>query len=73
MYDCILAHIAAGKAYTDRREMAFLVHRWIRDVVAGYDKYQEESETYIVHEDGNGGHIMVDEEGKITGVIDWEK
>lgn len=73
IYDLIIDGIVRGCTYIVHREKAFLIHRWIRDCVAAYPRYQEEGETYILHEDAKGDTIMVDEQGKITGLIDWEK
>ncbi|KAI9633511.1 uncharacterized protein MKK02DRAFT_38164 [Dioszegia hungarica] len=72
-FDDILADIRAGTLYPDDREQAFLVHRWMKEVVVAYPPYQHEEDTFIVHEDSNAGMIMVDVEGKITGLIDWER
>jgi hypothetical protein len=69
----ILSEIEAGVLYSDERERAYLVHRWIGEVVIAYPPYRTEEDTFIVHEDLNSGAIMVDAEGSIAGLIDWER
>ena len=71
--DHIIDAINADRVFADDKERALLVHRWIREVVSEYPPYNiEDEDTYIVHEDTNGGFIMADDEGTITGLIDWE-
>lgn len=36
------------------------------------EELHREQPTYIMHGDPNGDHIFIDEEGHITGIIDWE-
>ncbi|EIW67082.1 hypothetical protein TREMEDRAFT_64951 [Tremella mesenterica DSM 1558] len=71
--DLILEDIEKGLRFVDDPQTAYLVHlqvkQWImEDVTLGV----EEEEFYIKHADDKGDHIMVDDEGNITGIIDWE-
>jgi hypothetical protein len=72
-FDFDLDGIRAGILHTGQREEAFLIHSWMKDAVVAYPPYQEEGDKYVIHEDSNGGHLLVDEEGRITGMIDWER
>jgi hypothetical protein len=73
-FDFILELIQTGELYVFEREKCFIVHSWMKEVLMAYPPYNVEDEpTYVVHEDSNGGHILVDEEGRITGLIDWER
>ncbi|RXK38985.1 hypothetical protein M231_03715 [Tremella mesenterica] len=71
--DLILEDIEKGLRFVDDPQTAYLVHlqvkQWImEDLTLGV----EEEEFYIKHADDKGDHIMVDDEGNITGIIDWE-
>lgn len=59
LFDHLLENIRAGKLYADRKEKAYIIHRWMQDVVTAYPPYNEEGETYVVHEDSNGGRVMM--------------
>lgn len=73
-FDNILGNISKGLLHQDRAEEAYLIISWMKEVVMAYPPYNEEGEIfYVVHEDSNGGHIMIDEEGGITGLKDWER
>lgn len=69
----VIEAIQDGRLYAHHRETAFLIHRWIQHAMSTYPPYLvEEVDTYVVHEDTNAGHILVDSEGSITGLVDWE-
>ena len=72
-FDYLLDTIRAGQLYSRQRKKAFLVHRWMKDAVMAYPPYNvEDEDTFPLNNDSNGGHIMVDARGGITGLIDWE-
>lgn len=54
------------------RENALLTFLWLLDRVASFEPFNRIEETYLLHTDATGSHLMADEEGGITGIIDWE-
>lgn len=74
-FNNILGNTQAGLLFADRKEEALLIINWMKGVVMAYRPYNEEGEIfYVVHEDSNGGHIMINEDGGIiNGLIDWER
>ncbi|KAK0667822.1 hypothetical protein QBC41DRAFT_395247 [Cercophora samala] len=72
----VLGLIERGEIYTQRSADAFLIHRFLLDLVprmaglvGGWD---ERFPFYLKHADEKMDHVLVDEEFNITGVIDWE-
>lgn len=49
-----------------------IVLLWMRDLVKNYEPFNKEEPTYIKHADDHGSHILLDESGNITGLIDWD-
>ncbi|OCF56702.1 hypothetical protein L486_05556 [Kwoniella mangroviensis CBS 10435] len=51
----------------------YLWHLELRELVNACNVLKEEpKEVYIKHDDEKGDHFLVDEEEKVTGIIDWE-
>jgi hypothetical protein len=74
--DDILAAIERGDLFAeDSPVTVYLAHLELRDLVQ-QDKEMgrpdEEEQFYIKHADDKGDQIMIDNEGHITGIIDWE-
>ncbi|KAK4652327.1 hypothetical protein QC762_610150 [Podospora pseudocomata] len=72
----VLRLIERSEIYTQRPVDAFLIHRFLLDLVSrmagltgGWD---ERFPFYLKHADEKMDHILVDEEYNITGIIDWE-
>lgn len=73
-FDMLLEDVRAGVYYAHNRETAFLVYTWMKEAVMAYPPYNVEGgDTFVLHEDSNDGHIMIDDEGRIQGLIDWER
>lgn len=47
-------------------------HLWLRDVIMGIEELGKIVPTYIKHADDKGDQLMIDDNYKITGIIDWE-
>ncbi|OAA68950.1 Protein kinase-like domain protein [Cordyceps fumosorosea ARSEF 2679] len=69
----ILDRILAQEMYATQPVEAYLLHRFLVDLVpvltppaSGNEKF------YLKHDDDKGDHILVDESFNITGIIDWE-
>ena len=70
----ILNLILRGEMYSQRPVDAYLIHRYLLDLIPTIlpkiapteDKY------YLKHADDKGDHVLVDEEYNLTGIIDWE-
>jgi hypothetical protein len=50
----------------------YLTHLWRLERIPELEQIAMQSSFYIKHFDDNGDHILVDEDYKITGIIDWE-
>ncbi|KAL1408665.1 hypothetical protein Q8F55_005478 [Vanrija albida] len=50
----------------------YLVHLEARRLVQGCAEMAEAAPTYICHNDDNGDHYLLAEDGRVRGVIDWE-
>ncbi len=69
----ILDRIVAGEMYAQRSVEAYLLHRFMMDLVSLLTPAPSDSEQfYLKHGDDKGDHILVDELFNITGIIDWE-
>ncbi|KAK4686915.1 uncharacterized protein P7C73_g3197, partial [Tremellales sp. Uapishka_1] len=69
----VLRLIHMGVLYDDHPVPPYLFHLELRRLVSEYEEMEvEEAEFYINHADDKGDHIMVDINGHITGIIDWE-
>lgn len=50
----------------------YLIHHYLRRLLPCFEELAEVSPCYIKHADDKGDHIMVDDEGLVAGIIDWE-
>ncbi|KAF8351995.1 hypothetical protein F5887DRAFT_1268545 [Amanita rubescens] len=64
--------ILRGEAYTNNAIDAYLVHRFILDDVIKSITQNEQGSFFLKHMDDKGDHILVDDEFRIVGIIDWE-
>ncbi|KAJ5716070.1 hypothetical protein N7493_007981 [Penicillium malachiteum] len=66
--------ILRQEIYTSRPVDAYLVHRYLLDMVARVFSFNDldDGNFYLRHADDKGDHILVDEDFNITGIIDWE-
>ncbi|WWD18195.1 hypothetical protein CI109_102644 [Kwoniella shandongensis] len=70
--DEILLRIERGLMYQSNPLFAYLSHLETREMVESHQGWGDESVFYLKHDDDKGDHIMVDESGGITGLIDWQ-
>ncbi|KAJ8127627.1 hypothetical protein O1611_g6006 [Lasiodiplodia mahajangana] len=71
----ILDLILRGEMYSQRPVDAYLVHRFLLDLVplmVSKSIPDDNPHYYLKHADDKGDHILVDEDYNITGIIDWE-
>lgn len=68
----ILHEIRQGRAFTDDPTTAYVTHLWLRDLIQNSSRMWEKETIHLKHADDKGDQIMVDEEGKFVGIIDWE-
>jgi hypothetical protein len=72
----ILDLIVDGELYAPWAVDAFLIHRFLLDLVPSLAEPEQTpndgEQFYLRHADDKGDHILVDEEFNITGIIDWE-
>ncbi|KAK7684949.1 hypothetical protein QCA50_011784 [Cerrena zonata] len=69
-----LQFILDGKAYTDARVDAYLVHLTLRDSLPALATFctHSDGEFFLKHMDDKGDHILIDDSFKIVSIIDWE-
>ncbi|WVQ65208.1 uncharacterized protein L199_003381 [Kwoniella botswanensis] len=72
--DLVLGKIREGIFYPEIARFAYLAHLELKDMVNRYDHWEtcEDGRFYFKHGEDKGDHIMIDEDGHITGVLDWE-
>lgn len=70
----ILDLILREEMYSQRPVDAYLIHRFLLDLVPSVlpASAYEEKAFYLKHADDKGDHILVDDDFNITGIIDWE-
>ncbi|KAI9757506.1 MAG: hypothetical protein M4579_003419 [Chaenotheca gracillima] len=76
----VLGLITSGQLYPLWAVDAFLIHRFLLDLVpqlslptsAPTEGHGSREEHFLRHADDKGDHILVDDEFNITGIIDWE-
>jgi hypothetical protein len=71
----ILDLIVQEELYTQRAVDAYLIHRFLLDLVPSVSPPQPvdmDQRFYLKHADDKGDHLLVDENFNITGIIDWE-
>ncbi|WVW80452.1 hypothetical protein I302_102434 [Kwoniella bestiolae CBS 10118] len=72
--DFVLGMIEKRVIYPQDPSLIYLFHLDLKDMINRYDKWEDDEEErfYFKHADDKGDHIFTDEDGHITGVIDWE-
>ncbi|WWD05437.1 hypothetical protein V865_003514 [Kwoniella europaea PYCC6329] len=73
--DFNLEMVEKGKLYPDDPNLIYLFHLDLRALIHLYQKWEEDTDErkfYLKHADDKGAHIFVNDEGHITGIIDWE-
>nr|XP_031859383.1 uncharacterized protein CI109_005224 [Kwoniella shandongensis]KAA5526455.1 hypothetical protein CI109_005224 [Kwoniella shandongensis] len=71
--DHVLNEIEEGKAFQMDPVRNYLAHLEIRETVMECERFgDKQEECYIKHADDKGDQILVDAEGNITGIIDWD-
>jgi aminoglycoside phosphotransferase (APT) family kinase protein len=65
-----LALIADGQLYPQFPVEAYLVYRFLKD--KAFQLASESEGFFLKHVDDKGDHLLVDEDLKITGIIDWQ-
>ncbi|KAK9438659.1 Protein kinase-like domain protein [Metarhizium brunneum] len=68
----ILDLITKDEIYSQRAVDAYLIHRFLLDLVPRILPSTQSNTFYLKHADDKGDHILVDEKFNITGIIDWE-
>ncbi|KAI8963397.1 hypothetical protein F5Y11DRAFT_319690 [Daldinia sp. FL1419] len=71
----ILDQIVREEMYSQRPVDAYLVHRFLLDLipfVLPSSTKHEDQKFYLKHGDDKGNHILVDDNFNVTGIIDWE-
>ncbi|KAI9650823.1 hypothetical protein NHQ30_000857 [Ciborinia camelliae] len=68
----ILEMIAASKLYSPWAVDTYLIHCALLEAAFSFPESSENQEYYLRHYDDLGSHILVDENFKVTGIIDWE-
>ncbi|KAG9258928.1 uncharacterized protein F5Z01DRAFT_641794 [Emericellopsis atlantica] len=68
----VLDLILRGEMYSQQAVDAYLIHRFLVDLVPLVVDSEENHEFFLTHADDKGDHILVDEQFNITGIIDWE-
>jgi aminoglycoside phosphotransferase (APT) family kinase protein len=66
--------IADRQLYNAYPVEAYLVYRFLKEKAAAQlaDEEEEDAEFFVKHVDDHGGHILVDDDLNITGIIDWQ-
>ncbi|OCF31889.1 hypothetical protein I316_06489 [Kwoniella heveanensis BCC8398] len=70
--DFVLRKISEGVLCPDDPLPIYLWHLELKDIISGYDKWQDGGPYYLKHGDDKGDHIMADQDGNVTALIDWE-
>lgn len=69
----VLDLILREEMYSERPIDAYLIHRFLLDLVPTMiDHSKESGKFFLKHADDKGDHILVDSEYNITGIIDWQ-
>lgn len=69
----VIQEIEQGRAFAeDTTFSVYVTHLWLKDLIQNAPRLWKKEETFIKHADDKGDQIMVDENGTLVGVIDWE-
>jgi len=68
-----LQAIKAGQTFRQDPVMGYLIHLELRDLVRETDALDDsETDFFLRHPDSHIGNWLLQEDGQITGVLDWE-
>ncbi|KAJ6050201.1 uncharacterized protein N7446_005561 [Penicillium canescens] len=72
--ELILDLIVRQEAYANRPVDAFLIHLYLQENILAIlpDASLDDGKFYLKHADEKGDQILVDDQFRITGIIDWE-
>jgi hypothetical protein len=72
--DHVLAGIEAKELMLDDPEPVhtYIVHLWLRDAIKSSKELNKDEEIMLKHGDDKGDQIMVDGDGNIVSILDWE-
>ncbi|KAJ5572332.1 hypothetical protein N7535_005992 [Penicillium sp. DV-2018c] len=72
--ELILDLIVRQEAYAKRPVDAFLIHLYLQENILAIlpDDSLDDGKFYLKHADEKGDQILVDDQFRITGIIDWE-
>lgn len=74
IFNDYLKAIQMRSLHSTRTKLAYYIYHWLRQAVLSYPPYNIPNEpTFLLHEDSKWDIMMVDEEGAIRGLIDWER
>lgn len=68
----VLAGIEAGEMFTDDPVNTYIVHLWLKDAIEASEELDKDEEIMVKHADDKGDQIMVDSNGDLACVLDWE-
>ncbi|KAI9801198.1 MAG: hypothetical protein M1825_003472 [Sarcosagium campestre] len=64
--------IADGQVYPEYPVESFLIYTILQEQVQHLESGVLEEQFFIKHVDDKGDHLLVDEQGNLTGIIDWQ-
>ncbi|WWD05432.1 hypothetical protein V865_003509 [Kwoniella europaea PYCC6329] len=71
--DATLQYISKGALYKGNLMDDYLWHLELRELVNGCKELDKQTDkVYVKHADERGDHLMIDEEGNIISILDWE-
>lgn len=71
--DAALSAIRAGQLFRAAPLRAYLAHLHVKDLILSCPKLrEEEKDFYLKHPDGKTDNILIDAEGAVTALLDWE-
>ncbi|KAJ3809380.1 hypothetical protein EV368DRAFT_45890 [Lentinula lateritia] len=68
----VIQEIEQGRAFAEDTTSVYVTHLWLKDLIQNAPRLWKKEETFIKHADDKGDQIMIDENGTLVGVIDWE-
>ncbi|KAG8420777.1 hypothetical protein J3458_002705 [Metarhizium acridum] len=68
----ILDLVVKDEIYSQQAVDAYLIHRFLLDLVPRVLPSTQSNTFYLKHADDKGDHILIDEQFNMTGLIDWE-
>ncbi|KAI9748531.1 MAG: Sulfate permease 2, partial [Chaenotheca gracillima] len=64
--------IADGQLYPSYAVESFLIYRFLEENLHRLASGELDGQFYLKHVDDKGDHLLVDEQGNVTGIIDWQ-